>query len=157
MGDSDHITDDALEPEGATATRERRVEAPDVAPEPDLGLGERLREALPTPGRAGRYAIAIFLAVVWIVPFVGLLMASFRPLSEILDGWWHLEGMTITFENYYAALEFSTAPMAQAMINTAIVTIPSVLVVTLLGAMAAYPFARFDFPLKRTLFSSSSW
>jgi len=152
MRDSDHITDDALEPEGATATRERRVEAPDVAPEPDLDLGERLREALPTPGRAGRYAIAIFLAVVWIVPFVGLLMASFRPLSEILDGWWHLEGMTITFENYYAALEFSTAPMAQAMINTAIVTIPSVLVVTLLGAMAAYPFARFDFPLKRTLF-----
>jgi multiple sugar transport system permease protein len=38
------------------------------------------------------------------------------------------------------------------MLNTFVVTVPSVLVVTLLGAMAAYPFSRFEFPLRKTLF-----
>jgi multiple sugar transport system permease protein len=42
--------------------------------------------------------------------------------------------------------------MSTVLVNTAIVTIPSVLVVTLLGTMVAYPFARFEFPLKTALF-----
>ena len=130
-----------------------RVEVPpDTAPAVDQDLRTRLRGALPTIPRALRYVIAVFLAVLWIIPFVGLFMASLRPLSEILDGWWHVENMTITFENYQTALFWPTAPMADALVNTAIVTIPSVLVVTLLAAMTAYPFARFNFPLKKSLF-----
>ncbi|PSP75322.1 ABC transporter permease [Halobacteriales archaeon QS_1_68_20] len=132
---------------------ERTLDAPpETAPQTDLDLWTKIRYALPTLPRAARYAIAIGLAVLWVVPFIGLLMASFRPLSEIIHGWWHLEGMTLTLENYWAALDFSTAPMSRTLINTAIVTVPSVMVVMLLGAMVAYPFARFDFPLKKTLF-----
>jgi multiple sugar transport system permease protein len=126
--------------------------APEAASETALDPATRVRSALPPPGRVVRYVLAIGVALLWILPFLGLLAASLRPLSEILQGWWHLEGMTLTLRNYRDALAFQTAPMAQAMINTAIVTIPSVLVVTLLGAMAAYPFSRFDFPLKKTLF-----
>ena len=125
---------------------------PDTAPAVDRDPITRVLEALPTLPRALRYGLAIALAILWIVPFVGLFMASLRPLPEILDGWWHIRGMTVTFENYETALWWSTAPMADALVNTAIVTIPSVLVVTLLAAMTAYPFARFEFPLKKSLF-----
>jgi len=125
---------------------------PETAPATDRSLPERIRNAVPSLSRALRYGLAVSVAVLWIVPFVGLLMASFRPLSEIIDGWWHLGGMTITAANYREALAFQTAPMGRALVNTAIVTVPSVLVVTLLGAMAAYPFSRFDFPAKRALF-----
>ncbi|PSQ46206.1 ABC transporter permease [Halobacteriales archaeon SW_6_65_15] len=118
----------------------------------EQGLRTRIERALPTLPRAGRYAIAIALALLWVVPLIGMVMASVRPLSEIIDGWWHLRGMTITFENYREAWSFSSAPMGRAMLNTFVVTVPSVLVVTLLGAMAAYPFSRFEFPLRKTLF-----
>ncbi|NGM67470.1 carbohydrate ABC transporter permease [Natronolimnobius sp. AArcel1] len=152
--------DDPLEPTGTgphadTAGTDRylRVEdIPETAPAADLTWQERLADAIPTKRRALKYVLAIAIALLWIVPFIGLLMASFRPLSEIIGGWWHVEGMTLTLENYYGAWNYSTAPMSQALLNTFIVTIPAVLVVMLLGVMAAYPFARFEFPLKTTLF-----
>ncbi|WP_290815327.1 carbohydrate ABC transporter permease [Halovivax sp.] len=125
---------------------------PETAPVADLTWGDRIAEAIPSRRRGLKYVVAITIAVLWIVPFIGLFMASIRPLSEIIGGWWHLEGMTITLENYRAAWDYSTAPMSRALLNTFIVTIPAVLVVMLLGVMAAYPFARFEFPLKTSLF-----
>jgi len=148
MRNDDTATDGA----GKTADREYIRSPPEQAPTVEYDLSTRVGNALPTPARAAKYAVAIALALLWILPFIGLLMASFRPLSEILAGWWHLGEITVTLENYQKALEFQTTPMDRAMLNTFIVTLPSVLVVTLLGAMAAYPFARFDFPLKKTLF-----
>ncbi|WP_276254752.1 carbohydrate ABC transporter permease [Halomontanus rarus] len=127
-------------------------EIPDVAPSKELDWRTRIAAATPTAWRVLKYGVAIAVAVLWIVPFVGLFMASFRPLGEIIQGWWHLEGMTVTLENYRQAWTYQTAPMGRALFNTLIVTIPSVLVVMLLGAMAAYPFAKFEFPLKTTLF-----
>ncbi len=125
---------------------------PETAPELERDTITRIVDAFPDLPRAVRYGLAIGLSTLWIVPFIGLFMASLRPLSEILNGWWHVGGMTLTFENYEAALWWPTAPMADALVNTAIVTVPAVLVVSLLAAMTAYPFARFDFPFKKGLF-----
>ncbi|RQH00799.1 carbohydrate ABC transporter permease [Natrarchaeobius oligotrophus] len=127
-------------------------DVPERAPTVNRSWRARIAENIPSKRRALKYAVAITVAVLWIVPFLGLFMASLRPLSEIIGGWWHLEGMTITFENYYRAWNYSTAPLGRALLNTFIVTIPAVLVVMLLGVMAAYPFARFEFPLKTALF-----
>ena len=125
---------------------------PETAPTTEQDFASRLRNALPALPRALRYALAFGIAFLWIVPFLGLAMASVRPLGEIVNGWWQFQDPTFTLQNYRDALAYSTAPMAQALINTAIVTVPAVLVVTLLGAMAAYPFSRFEFPLKKTIF-----
>ncbi|MWV41653.1 carbohydrate ABC transporter permease [Natrialba sp. INN-245] len=125
---------------------------PETAPRREDDVATRLASAVPSMPRLLKYAIAITVAVLWIVPFLGLFMASFRPLGEILAGWWHVEGMTITLENYTRAWSYQTAPMGRALFNTLVVTVPAVLVVMLLGAMAAYPFARFEFLLKTTLF-----
>ncbi|MFP8958231.1 carbohydrate ABC transporter permease [Natrialbaceae archaeon A-CW3] len=155
------VEDDPLEPTGTDggsqlATVHDRYpsvdDIPDIAPTAELTWRVRIVESIPGKRRTLKYVIAITIAVLWIVPFLGLFMASIRPLSEIIGGWWHLEGMTITLENYSRAWDYSTAPMSRALLNTFIVTIPSVLVVMLLGVMAAYPFARFEFPLKTTLF-----
>ncbi|AGN00072.1 sugar ABC transporter permease [Salinarchaeum sp. Harcht-Bsk1] len=142
-------TDGTTRTDGGTRVR---YDVPDTAPTDDRTMQERLLASIPSKGRAARYVIAITIALLWLVPLIGLFMASVRPLSEIIQGWWHLEGMTITFENYEQAWNYQSGPMKQVLFNTAIVTIPSVLVVTLLGTMVAYPFARFDFPLKTFLF-----
>ncbi|MFP9192209.1 carbohydrate ABC transporter permease [Natronosalvus vescus] len=155
------VEDDPLEPTGIDAGPERSTDhdrypsvadVPDVPPTADLTWRTRIAESIPGKRRTLKYVVAIAIAVLWIVPFIGLFMASIRPLPEIIGGWWQLEGMTVTFENYSRAWDYSTAPMRQALLNTFIVTIPAVLVVMLLGVMAAYPFARFEFPLKTTLF-----
>lgn len=125
---------------------------PDTAPEIERTWETRFRESVPSVPRAFRYVLAFGIALLWIVPFLGLLMASLRPLSEILEGWWRFGEVTITFENYTRALGYDTAPMADALVNTAIVTVPSVLVVSILAAMVAYPFARFEFAGKKWLF-----
>ncbi|WP_425492220.1 carbohydrate ABC transporter permease [Halovivax limisalsi] len=128
------------------------TEIPPSRPERDRDLVAWLDDHTPSLWRGLTYVVAITIAVLWIVPFLGLFMASLRPLSEILNGWWELEGMTLTLENYERAWTYQTAPLRRALVNTFIVTLPSVLVVMLLGAMAAYPFARFEFPLKTALF-----
>ncbi|MGZ0746185.1 carbohydrate ABC transporter permease [Haloparvum sp. AD34] len=155
MTDTQH-TDDPSEsatsssrPDGGTRVRH---DVPDTAPTDDQDLRDRLTAAVPSTPRLLRYAAAIGVALLWLVPLIGLFMASVRPLNEIIQGWWHLENPTITFANYAQAWTYESGPLRQALINTAIVTIPSVLVVTLLGTMVAYPFARFDFPLKTGLF-----
>ncbi|APW97011.1 ABC transporter permease [Halobiforma lacisalsi AJ5] len=154
-------SDDPFEPTRPGTDPERETdgrgylsvdEIPETAPARELDWTTRLANATPSLPRLLKYAIAITVAVLWIVPFLGLFMASLRPLNEIIQGWWHLEGMTLTLENYQQAWTYRTAPMRRALINTLIVTVPAVLVVMLLGAMAAYPFARFEFPLKTTLF-----
>jgi len=129
-----------------------RYDVPDVAPTTNETLGVRLRETVPSGPRALRYVVAVGVALLWLVPLVGLFMASVRPLDEIIQGWWQLETLTITFENYAQAWTYQSGPLGRALLNTALVTVPAVLVVTLLGTMVAYPFARFDFPLKTGLF-----
>lgn len=103
-------------------------------------------------GKVLKYGIAIFLAVVWIIPFFGLFMASIRPYEEIVHGWWNFGEFTLTLKNFSAAWNYASAPMSKALLNSAIVTIPAVLLSVLFGAMTAYPFARFDFPMRKVLF-----
>lgn len=99
-----------------------------------------------------KYGIAIFIAILWIIPFLGLFMASVRPMNEIAHGWWNLKPFTFTIKNYVHAWNFTSGPMGKALLNSAIVTVPAVLLCVLFGAMTAYPFARFDFPMRKVLF-----
>jgi len=149
-----HNPDDSTDADSQPQTDGGRVyhEPPETAPIAEGSALERLRATIPTGRRAVHYAVAIGVALLWLVPLVGLFMASVRPLDQIIQGWWNFETFTVTFENYARAWTFQSGPMRQAMWNTAIVTVPSVLAVTLLGTMVAYPFARFDFPLKTGLF-----
>jgi len=37
------------------------------------------------------YVAAGLAALIWLIPFMGVFMASIRPLSEISRGWWKFE------------------------------------------------------------------
>ncbi|GAB3682928.1 carbohydrate ABC transporter permease [Salinarchaeum chitinilyticum] len=149
---SERSSESASQPERTDGGTQVRYEVPDTAPTDDRDLLTRLVASAPTVPRAARYVIAIVIALLWLVPLIGLFMASVRPLGEIVQGWWSIDPFTFTLQNYEQAWNYESGPMSQALVNTAIVTIPSVLAVTLLGTMVAYPFARFEFPLKTFLF-----
>src|SRR2546427_7294501 len=67
----------------------------------------------------------IAIAVIWLVPTVGLAVASFRPSGEISSsGWWHALGQwNWTVKNYSSLLH--TAGMGPAVRHRVFFTFPS--------------------------------
>ncbi|MFQ5758709.1 MAG: carbohydrate ABC transporter permease [Candidatus Bathyarchaeia archaeon] len=98
------------------------------------------------------HVIAWGVSLIWIVPFLGVFMASIRPLQEILNGWWNFEVFNPTFNGYIGAWNHSSAPLSRALLNSLIVTIPSTFIPILVAALGAYSFARFRFPTRDLLF-----
>ncbi len=98
------------------------------------------------------HIIAWAVSLIWIIPFLGVVMASIRPLPEILNGWWNFEVFTPTLNGFSGAWNHRTAPLSRALLNSLIVTIPSTFMPILVAALGAYSFARFRFPTRDLLF-----
>ncbi len=98
------------------------------------------------------HIIAWAVSLIWIIPFLGVLMASIRPLPEILDGWWNFEVFNPTPRGFFGAWNHPTAPLSRALLNSLIVTIPSTFIPIIVAALGAYSFARFRFPTRDLLF-----
>ena len=99
---------------------------------------------------AGGTAARVFLVVVglvWLTPTVGLLASSFRSPSDIASsGWW--EALTdwgqFTTANYQGIMENET--ITDSLVTTLMITVPSTVLVVVIGALAGYAFAWMDFP-----------
>lgn len=98
------------------------------------------------------HIIAWAVSLIWIIPFFGVIMASIRPLPEILNGWWNFEVFNPTLKGFLGAWNHPTAPLSRALLNSLIVTIPSTFIPILVAALGAYSFARFRFPTRDLLF-----
>jgi len=98
------------------------------------------------------HIVAWSIALIWLIPFFGLVMTSARPYSEVIRGWWNLDPFTPTFANYTGAWNHRDAPLSVGMRNSLVVGIPATLIPMLVGTIAAYGFARFTLPLKNYLF-----
>ena len=92
------------------------------------------------------------VSLIWIIPFLGIFMASIRPLPEILNGWWNFETFNPTLRGYIDAWNHPTAPLSGALLNSLIVTIPATFIPIFIAALGAYAFARFRFPTRDLLF-----
>jgi alpha-glucoside transport system permease protein len=94
----------------------------------------------------------LLIAVIWLVPTVGLAVTSFRPRSDIQSSsWWSsLTDFSFTLHNYDLVL--SNAKMGSAFVNSLMITIPSTLLPLALAAMAAYAFSWINFPFRDTIF-----
>lgn len=98
-------------------------------------------------------ALAWIIGIIWLIPFIGVLMASIRPYEEIVSGWWHLHPFTITLKNYINAFNHPMFPISQGLKNSLIIAIPSTIVPLIVAALAAYAFARYSFPIRHYLFA----
>ena len=103
-------------------------------------------------GRAG-LATKIVLALVcllWTIPTIGLLVTSFRDQeASSTTGWWTaianpFDVTQWTLENYGEVL-FGNG-MADAFVNSLVVTVPATVIPILMAAFAAYAFSWMRFP-----------
>jgi alpha-glucoside transport system permease protein len=94
----------------------------------------------------------IFVAVVWLVPTVGLAVTSFRPRGDIqASSWWSsLLDWRFTLNNYDEVL--TRANIDTSFVNSLVITIPSTLLPLTLAALAAYAFSWIQFPFRDTIF-----
>jgi alpha-glucoside transport system permease protein len=131
-----------------TALTDTTVHAPARTP------AERLVRLV---GRAPVHVALIIIALVWLVPTVGLFITSFRPRGDIQStGWWTLltGNFDLTLDNYTAVIgaDLAAQSMLDAFLNTVQITVPSTIVPLLLASLAAYAFAWIRFPFRDTLF-----
>ncbi len=95
-------------------------------------------------------SLATFLAVLWSIPILWALVASFRPANDPMsrgDVWF---SASVTTENYLHA--WSLAPFGQYYINTILVVLMVLAVQLVTIVLAGFAFAHFDFLGKRGLF-----
>ncbi|MFN8373761.1 MAG: carbohydrate ABC transporter permease [Anaerolineae bacterium] len=85
------------------------------------------------------------LAVIWLVPTVGLLITSFRTREAIADsGWWTaFTPARFTFDNYTEVL--NAQGMGQGFLNSFMITLPSTFFPLIIAALAAYAFSWLKF------------
>ncbi len=94
----------------------------------------------------------IAVAVIWLIPTLGLAITSFRPNADILSsGWWTVfTHPHFTLHNYGTVIHANG--MGRAWINSLIITVPATLLPLTFGALAAFGFAWVPFPLRDTIF-----
>jgi len=95
-------------------------------------------------------ALTAILAVIWSIPIIWSLIASFRPASDAItrgDVWF---SSTVSVENYTRA--WSLAPFDQYYINTILIVVLILAVQLVTIILAGFAFAHFKFLGKRALF-----
>jgi alpha-glucoside transport system permease protein len=104
--------------------------------------------------RTPLHLVLIGVAVVWIVPTLGLAITSLRHRPDIsATGWWHaLFHWHFTLHNYGLVIHAQNLHIGRAWVNSLIITIPATLLPLTIGALAAYGFAWVPFPFRDTVF-----
>jgi len=126
-----------------TALQDTTVQAPPRT------FSERLARIV---GRSPVHIILGLIALVWLVPSIGLLITSFRPSTDMrATGWWDISTWTnFTLANYERVI--SAEGMGSAFINGLWIAIPSTILPLVIASMAAYALAWIKFPFRDTIF-----
>ncbi|MFG1955794.1 carbohydrate ABC transporter permease [Micromonospora sp. NPDC048830] len=117
-------------PAGVAADRDRAA-----------GAGRAVRRDLGVVN-ALSHGFLLFWGALTVLPLLWMFLSSFKSNAEILADPWGLPG-ALRFDNWARA--WTTAHIGRYFLNSAIVVTGSVALTMLMGATAAYVFARYEF------------
>jgi multiple sugar transport system permease protein len=123
---------------------------------PGIPTGRRPAPAERSPrGRRGRYGGLVFhlvmvpFTLLWIAPMVFVLFIAVRSFDDIAQN-----GLS-ALPHSFTLLNFGTAgdegSLNRAMVNSALVTVPAVVLSLLFASMAAFALSRYPIPGRRTI------
>lgn len=97
----------------------------------------------------------IAIALIWSIPTLGIFISSLRDARDIqASGWW--DALLAPFQAQWTLMNYEAVlggeNMANAFINSLIVSIPATIIPITIAAFAAYAFSWMRFPLRGTLF-----
>lgn len=130
-----------------TATETRRITVPSSRRRPHRGGGS-------APGhRVGwLHFVLVPLAVLWMVPIVMVVGLSLMPPENPSTGFLGIFPEVFSLKNYVNIWQQN--PILLHLLNSVLITVPSVVLVCLLGSMAAFALARLRVPLKALIFGA---
>jgi alpha-glucoside transport system permease protein len=108
------------------------------------GIGGRIADFL---GKGVVNVVLIIVAVFWLVPTIGLFLASLRSSTDNSEsGWWTVftRPAQLTIDNYSNLL--GNSQFMGSFLNTIAITLPATVLVVIIGALAGYAFAWIQFP-----------
>ncbi len=88
------------------------------------------------------HTVIILIAVLWLIPTIGVLVTSFRPAQDVANsGWWTVLGnifdsARLTLRNYNVVL--SRLGVGRAFLNSFIITIHATIIPLSIALLAAY-------------------
>ncbi|MEC4020466.1 carbohydrate ABC transporter permease [Streptomyces sp. H27-D2] len=91
--------------------------------------------------------VLLLVALFWLMPTIGLLLSSLRDPTDIAStGWWKIftAPAQLTTDNYAELL--GDSHITQSLLTTVMITVPSTVLVVVIGSLAGYAFAWLDFP-----------
>jgi alpha-glucoside transport system permease protein len=103
--------------------------------------------------KAPIHLILVFVALLWLVPTLGLLFTSLLSPENLSEkGWWQVfsEPSLMTFENYRNLIQ--NEGMVDALITTAWITVGATILPILVASLAGYAFAWLEFPGRDWIF-----
>lgn len=97
------------------------------------------------PFVAMSYRVAVILSLIlWLIPLLAIALTSVRSLEDISKGnLWGWPSKFLLIENYSAV--FTTTPMATFLLNSILITVPTVIGAISLAAMAGFALAKYRF------------
>lgn len=97
------------------------------------------------------YTLAVPVALIlWLLPLLGVALTSVRPASDLAQGNYFGIPSGLAFENYLDV--FRNTPMAQYILNSFRVTIPTVIGAVALSCMTGFALAIYKFRSNLLLF-----
>ncbi|MHC5656270.1 carbohydrate ABC transporter permease [Stappia sp. ICDLI1TA098] len=124
---------------------------PLVAPSAKADVAPRRPSAMKRFRQGWLHLVMIPVAILWLSPLAWIVLTSLKTRSEVFDPEAGFLPAVLNFANYPATL--AVAPFGTYLVNSVIVT-GSILAAQLVTiTLAAYAFARLEFPFKRVLFT----
>jgi multiple sugar transport system permease protein len=101
------------------------------------------------PGRLLLHAFLALTALVWLAPVVWTAYTSLRPYSDTVKHGYFSVGGSFGLENYARA--WRQAELPRYLLNTALITVPALVLTLVLAAFVAFAVSRFSFRFNRAL------
>jgi alpha-glucoside transport system permease protein len=136
--------------EAATVPTPARRGEPVVVPRP---VESRAAKVVRLVGKLPLQLLLAAVALLWLVPTLGLFLTSLMPAGSIAEkGWWNVVAhpSLATFDNYNAL--FDNNDLTTALVTTAEIAVGNTLILVIVAALAGYAFAWLEFPGRDVLF-----
>jgi multiple sugar transport system permease protein len=126
-----------------TATSQERIS---VTSEATVVRNRRILQLIPT------YILLVFIALLVLLPLIWMLSTSLKPEREWFAREIHWIPQTITLENYEILFSSPATPIGRWFLNSVMVASVTTVLVLAVDALAAYAYARMEFPGRKWLF-----
>lgn len=99
------------------------------------------------------YSLMALVAVIIIIPIIWMFSTSLKLKSQLFSREIHWIPQVITMANYERILSNPSTPIGRWFVNTLIVSTITTALVLVVDSLAAYAYARLEFPGRRVLFA----